>query len=97
MNFSTTSRSVGLSWQSILCSERNGRITGYTVELQERNTALNYSVNGQNFTATGLTPYTNYTFRVAGVNINGTGPFTDTVTATTNEDSKFRNLSKLAT
>ena len=36
-----------------------------------------------------LTPHTEYTFRVAGVNNNGTGPFTDIVSLTTDEDSKL--------
>ena len=50
--------------------------------------AMNYSVMGLNFHANGLTPHTNYTFRVAGVNSNGTGPFTDIITISTNEDCK---------
>ena len=41
------------------------------------------------FTASGLTPYTNYTFRVAGVNSNGTGPYTNTITILTDEDGKL--------
>ena len=89
VTFSTTARSVDVSWQSIVCIERNGRISGYAVQFQERERAINLSkVVGLNFTATGLTPHTNYTFSVAGVNSNGTGPFTDIVTITTNEDGK---------
>ena len=72
-----------------MCTERNGRISGYIVEFQREGRTLNTSeVIGQDFTANGLTPYTNYTFRVAGVNSNGTGPYSDTLTITTNEDSK---------
>ena len=74
--YSTTSRSVGISWTEIKCIERNGPITNYTVEFQEVGWALIPGVVvNRTFTAKGLTPYTNYTFRVAGVNDNGTGPF----------------------
>ena len=44
-------------------------------------------VVNRTFTASGLTPYTNYTFRVAGVNDNGTGPFTDVTSIQTEEES----------
>ena len=39
------------------------------------------------FTATGLTPYTNYTFKIAGVNDAGTGPFTNVTSVMTEEES----------
>ena len=44
------------------------------------------------FSATELTPFTNYTFQVAGVNDVGTGPLTDIITITTDEEG-FLNLS----
>ena len=70
-----------------MCKERNGMITGYAVEFQEQGGArIPGEVVGRTFTASGLTPHTNYTFRVAGNNINGTGPFTDTIAILTNED-----------
>ncbi len=40
------------------------------------------------FTANGLIPFTNYTFRVAGVNSAGTGVYSNIITFTTNEESK---------
>ncbi len=40
------------------------------------------------FTANGLTPFTNYIFRVAGVNSVNTGIYSDTITIITPEDSK---------
>ena len=84
---STTSRSVSVSWDAIDCIERNGVITGYTVEFQEQGGArIPGEVVGQTFTANGLTPQVNHTFRVAGVNRNGTGPFTDIITILNNED-----------
>ena len=84
---STTSRSVSVSWDAIDCIERNGVITGYTVEFQEQGGArIPGEVVGQSFIASGLTPVTNYTFRVAGINTNGTGPLTNTITILTRED-----------
>ena len=75
---STTSRSVSVSWDTIECIERNREITDYTVVFQEQCGAMipgEVNVMDRTFTASGLTPHTNYTFRVAAVNINGTGPF----------------------
>ena len=79
---STTSRSVTVSWDDIECLERNGEITGYTVVFQQQGR----NVTERNFTASGLTPHTNYTFRVAGVNSNGTGPFSANLIILTDEE-----------
>ena len=85
---STTSRSIHVSWDPIECRERNGEITGYVVEWMELGgTVMLSNVTGRNFASTGLTPFTRYTFRVAGVNINGTGPFSSVLTTSTDEDS----------
>ncbi len=84
---STTSRSVSVSWQSIDCIERNGVIAGYTVEFQEQGgPRITGEVVNQTFTASGLTPHTNYIFRVAGVNSNEIGPFSEIIVITTDED-----------
>ena len=87
---STTSRRVSVSWTKISCIERNGPITNYTVEFYEMGGALIpgvvHMVN-RTFTASGLTPYTNYTFRVAGVNDNRTGPFSNITSILTEEES----------
>ena len=89
---STTSRSVSVSWTQIRCIERNGPITNYTVEFQEVGGALIPGVvMNRTFTASGLTPYTNYTFRVAGVNDNGTGPFDVTSILTEEESNDSHN------
>ena len=85
---STTSRSVSVSWTKIKCIERNGPITNYTVEFQEVGGALIPGVVvNRTFTASGLTPYTNYTFRVAGVNDDRTGPFSNITSILTEEES----------
>ena len=86
----TTSRNISVSWDVIDCTERNGIITGYTVEFQEQGGArLPGEVVNQTFTASGLTPRTNYVFRVAGVNSNGTGPFTNAVVIFTNNEGMY--------
>ena len=89
---STTSRSVTVFWDAIECLERNGQITDYTVVFQQQGGAEvpgEVNVRERSFTASGLTPHTNYTFRVAGVNSNGTGPLSDILTILTSEDSMF--------
>ena len=92
---STTSRSVSVSWSTIECIERNGVITNYTVVFQEQGDAVIPNVMDRTFTASGLTPHTNYTFRVAGVNSNGTGPYTNINSILTEEDGMLylRNAS----
>ena len=58
------------------------------VEFQEMGGALIPGVVvNRTFTASGLTPYTNYTFRVAGVNGNGTGLFSNITNMLTEEES----------
>ena len=85
---SATSRSVRVFWTQIRCTERNGPITSYTVEFQELGGALIPGVVvNRTFIASRRIPYTNYTFRVAGVNDNGTGPFTNVTSILTEEES----------
>ena len=86
---SASSRSVSVSWDDIDCIERNGIITNYTVKFKEQTIpreVMGQIVEGQTFNASGLTPHTNYSFRVAGVNSNGTGPFTGLFSIVTDED-----------
>ena len=71
------------TWDTIECTESNGIITGYTVIFQEQSKPN--TVN-RTFFASGLTPFTSYTFQVAGVNDVGTGPKTDLLTITTDEE-----------
>ena len=83
---STTSRSVSVSWNTIECIERNGEITNYTVVFQEQGGAvIPGEMMARTFMATGLQPFTIYRFQVAGVNDDGTGPFTDNIIVTDEE------------
>ena len=82
-----SSQSITVVWDPIACTERNGEITGYTVVFHKQGDSSIVPVNTPNqyFIANTLQPFTNYTFRVAGLNINGTGPFTETTHFTTSE------------
>ena len=44
------------------------------------------TIFGSSFIANRLTPFTNYTFRVRGVNSEGPGPYSDFITITTSEE-----------
>ena len=84
---------MNINWMQIDCIERNGVITNYTVVFQEQGGAMipgEVIVMDRTFTASGLTPHTNYIFRVAGVNSNGTGPYSSDITVLTDEDGNFK-------
>ena len=89
VTFSATSRNVSVLWLFINCTERNGLITKYTVMFQSESELIITSINETSFTASGLIPYTNYTFQVAGVNSNGTGPYSDVITILTSEEGNL--------
>ena len=94
MTPSTTSRSVSVSWSTIECIESNGEIIDYTVVFQEQGGAVIpgvVNVMDRTFTASGLAPHTHYTFRVAGVNSNGIGPYSSTVIVT-DEDGRLGTM-----
>ena len=68
--------------------ERNGIITSYTVEFgPSGNPTMMTGITELTFNANGLTPFTNYSFRVAGVNSAGTGVYSHIITFTTSEES----------
>ena len=87
--YSTTSTNATFYWDPIECIERNGIITGYVVEFQDQQNGASIpgDLENQSFTASGLTPSTHYTFQVAGVNINGLGPYSSTTFIQTDEGS----------
>ena len=82
-----------------IVSGRNGIITDYEIHWRSANTQTSpiiHNVSQPNFThpeqisrtIQGLAPYTTYTWRVAAVNVNGTGPFSAWDNFTTEESSK---------
>ena len=67
------------------CVQQNGPITAYIVLYYttcgaDRDTQWNKSVVTTGGIIDGLTPNTEYTFQVAAVNVNGTGPFSKPIT-----------------
>ena len=89
MIYLITSRKASFYWDPIECIERNGIITDYIVKLQDqrKRTGIPGELVDRNFTTSGLTPATHYTFQVAGVNINGLGPYSNTTFIKTDEES----------
>ncbi len=87
------STSITLTWTEIDVSERNGVITSYIIQYGEgtnRNILINTQSNATTHLITGLKPFTQYTFTVAGVNSVNTGPFSSASSSiTTSQDSKL--------
>ena len=84
----STSTSVTMMWDRLSCEGRNGEITGYRIQygITTLSTTVNItgtSASDRNFTASGLVPLTTYMFRIAAVNSNGVGPYSNTETLDT--------------
>ena len=93
MMSSVTSSSITVQWGRVSCIDRNSEVTGYTVRYGQTGctTTVMESVSATGdsdriFTASGLIPRTSYTFQMAAVSSNSTGPFS---TGTTVETSVF--------
>ena len=78
-----SSRSVTVNWNEIPCIQRNGRIITYDTAFGPSGGG---TISGRSFTANRLMPFTNYTFRVRGVNSAGPGPYSDLINITTSEE-----------
>ena len=82
-----TANTITVQWGEVPCMDRNGEITGYTVEV----TLSGMIVATENVddgsarrdTVSGLNPSTEYTVTVAAVNSVGAGPFSDGISITT--------------
>ena len=74
-----TANSITVQWGEVLCLDRNGEITGYTVEVTLSGMVVaTENVNdgsARRGTVSGLNPSTDYFVLVAAVNSVGTGPF----------------------
>ena len=82
MPLTVSSRSITVNWNEIPCIQRNGRIIRYEVEFEPSGEG---TISGRSFTADELTPFTNHTFQVRGVNSVGSGPYSDLIFITTSE------------
>ena len=76
---SLTANSITVQWGEVPCLDRNGEITGYTVELTLSGMVVaTENVNdgsARRGTVSGLTTSTEYIVTVAAINSAGTGPF----------------------
>ena len=62
--------------------EQNGPITGYNIFVKgdgERTKHFKGTADMMAYNATGLRPYTNYTFQMQALNVMGVGPNSSTV------------------
>ncbi len=86
------STNLTLTWTQIDVSQRNGIIIRYMIQYgvgTNRNITITTPSSATTHLITGLKPFTNYTFTVAGVNSANTGPFsTASEIIRTAEDSK---------
>uniref|UniRef100_A0A1I7ZQQ0 Down syndrome cell adhesion molecule-like protein Dscam2 n=1 Tax=Steinernema glaseri TaxID=37863 RepID=A0A1I7ZQQ0_9BILA len=88
--------SVQLRWEPPALEHRNGKITGYRLKYKTKlrgskgNTLV---VDGdiKDHTITNLDPGTSYMLRIAAVNQNGTGPYTDWIRVDTPLEEKEEN------
>ena len=84
-----------MNWDEITCRERNGVITNYLVELKKEGVGEPIPgmlmINERRFFANGsqIIPFTNYTFHVAGRNMQGQGPYSEIMIIQTMEDCMF--------
>ena len=80
------STAIDVQWSELDCALRNGDIIAYVV-MRMRQVGDHQTVhvpgNQSSITITGLDPLTEYMIRVAAVNRNGTGPFSEPFNATT--------------
>ena len=92
MPHTVSSRSITVNWNEIPCIQRNGRNIRYEVEFGPSGEGTTSMISERSFTANELTPFTNYTFRVRGVNDEGPGPYSDLITIITSEEGNLMEL-----
>ena len=86
-NTSVERRSMVVVWETVLCPNQKGPITGYRLRYGNGTSIVNTTGEGsRQHVLTGLTPFTNYSVQVAAVNDGGTGPYSTPLTVKTNKD-----------
>ncbi len=75
------STAISLSWGEVTCTERNGAITGYSVQYSivggMQSTTVNVTGDVTSIVIDGLTKLTYYLVSVAAINGNGIGPYSN--------------------
>lgn len=91
---SSTLTSITIQWSSVECFDQNSRITGYIILISKSRSDdyndMNITVDSiQIFTAMDLFPSTRYTFEIAAVSNDKTGPFASTTRYTSFPEGKI--------
>ena len=90
---STDPASLKVSWQPPIETSHNIPITGYVIQYIKDGTQdiIKHikNNNGTTHTISGLVACTKYSVKVAAVNDDGTGPFSEPVVEISGEDSEF--------
>ena len=75
------STGISLSWGEVNCTERNGVITGYSVQYSIiggiQSTAVNVTGDITSTVIDGLTELMTYTVSVTAINSNGVGTYSN--------------------
>ena len=75
------STAVSLSWGEVNCTERNEAITGYSVQYNivggMQSTTVNVTRDVTSTVIDGLITCTQYSIKVAAINSNGVGPYSN--------------------
>jgi len=82
-----------VSWDPPPAIDHNGPISGYVIEYTrvESSDMMSVTVTSETtYTISGLVAYTNYSVRVAAMNVNGTGPFSNPVVQVSGQDGEFK-------
>jgi len=80
--------SVTIAISEPALEDKNGDILSYTILLTDvlSGSDVVQTINvGQQFELSSLTPFTTYSYVVAASTVNGTGPYSQSTTFTTNE------------
>ncbi len=86
MNFT----SISISWQPVVCLQRNSPITSYNIRYTETSiTTGRLSTTETSFVATSLFPGTSYTFEIAAANKDGDGPYQQFIASTHSPTGKI--------
>ena len=84
--------SLRVSWQLPPEMHRNGIITRYVIEytrVESGDITSETVTSGMTRTISGLVSFVDYSIRVAAINVNGTGPFSDALVQESGQDSKL--------
>ncbi len=81
-----------MSWETVLPEDRNGVITGYTIEITDLDDELrfteSYFTENLNYTISELIPYTTYGLLLSAHTDVGSGPTSDLHAVQTHEEGQ---------